>query len=38
MGKIYGENLKGKFTGKIYGENLHGKIIRKMYIYGENYK
>jgi hypothetical protein len=34
MGKIYGENLRGKFTGKIYGENLRGKFTEK--IYGEN--
>ena len=26
MGKIYGENLRGKLMGKIYGENLWGKL------------
>ena len=34
MGKIYGENLRGKFMGKIYGENLRGKFAGK--ICGEN--
>jgi len=34
MGKIYGENLRGKFAGKICGENLRGKFVGK--IYGEN--
>ena len=38
MGKIYGENLWGKFMGKINGEingeNLRGKFNGK--IYGEN--
>jgi hypothetical protein len=34
MGKIYGENLWGKFMGKIYGENLWGKLMGK--INGEN--
>ena len=27
MGKIYGENLWGKFMGKINGENLWGKLM-----------
>ena len=30
MGKIYGENLWGKFAGKICGENLRGKFMGKM--------
>ena len=30
MGKIYGENLWGNFTGKICGENLRGKFMGKM--------
>ena len=30
MGKIYGENLRGKFAGKICGENLRGKFMGKM--------
>ena len=30
MGKIYGENLWGKFMGKIYGENLWGKLMGKI--------
>ena len=34
MGKIYEENLRGKFVGKICGENLRGKFAGK--IYGEN--
>ena len=36
MGKVYGENLWGKFigklTGKIYGENLQGKFMVKSAI------
>jgi hypothetical protein len=34
MGKIYGENLWGKFMGKINGENSYGKFIGK--INGQN--
>ena len=34
MGKIYGENLWGKFMGKICGEILRGNFAGK--IYGEN--
>ena len=30
MGKICGENLRGKFVGKICGENLRGKFMGKM--------
>ena len=30
MGKIYGENLWGKFMGKINGENLWGKFMGKI--------
>ena len=33
MGKIYGENLQGKFAGKICGENLRETFMGK--IYGE---
>ena len=33
MGKIYEENLRGKFAGKICGENLREKFNGK--IYGE---
>ena len=38
MGKIYGENLRGKFAGKICGENLGVKFMGNMYTYGEKYK
>ena len=31
MGKIYGENLRGKFAGKICGGNLWGKFRGKIY-------
>jgi hypothetical protein len=34
MGKIYGENLRGKFAGEICGGNFWGKFTGK--IYGEN--
>lgn len=39
MGKIYGENLLGKFAGKICGENLWGKFTGKFIgkIYKESY-
>ena len=30
MGKIYGENLWGKFMGRINGENLWGKLMGKI--------
>ena len=33
MGKISGENFRGKFPGKIFGENCNswGKIEKKIY-------